>query len=157
MRESAAVKSPPPAQAMAEGPQPRPLNVQAVLDLGALSYFHWRGRSYGVPPMPWKMGARLMDAYLEAKALGNDMTREVLPIYYGALHRMAGIIWRSTRPTGRIARVIHWLHLSRNPFRKATEAEMAELAIFYLGRRMRTSGIISGIRTPGSVSRSLMT
>ncbi len=148
MREFAVAKGGPPAQVMAEGPQPRPLNVQAVLDLGALIYFHWRGRSYGVPPMPWKAGARLMDVYLEARSFGDDMTREVLPVYYGALGRMADIIWRSTRPTGRIARVIHKLRLSRNPFTKATEAELAELALFYLGRRMKTSGITIGTRTP---------
>ncbi len=155
MREFAAAKGT-PAQAMAEGPQPRPLNVQSVLDLGALIYFHWRGRSYGVPPMPWKAGARLMDAYLEAKGLGDDMTQEVLPTYYGALGRMAEIIWRSTRPVGRFARVIHRLHLLRNPFTKATEAELAELALFYLGRRTKTSGITIGIRTP-NMSPSLTT
>lgn len=138
LREQAAAKRQDmdATRAMAEGPPPRPLNVREILDLGALIYFTWRGRTYGVPPLPWKAGAALLDAYLEARNAGESLTRETAAQYYGALGRMAGIMWRSTRSVGRLRRMARRLRLIQNPYRKATEKELADLALFFLGRRM---------------------
>lgn len=125
------------ARTMAEAKSPpRPLNVGAVLDLGELCYFHWRGRSYGVPPLPWKKGAELMDAYLELKGLGESITKENADAYYGALKRVARILWKCTRPATRWRRLRKRLRLLGNPFMKASEGELGDLALFYLGRRM---------------------
>lgn len=136
-------------------PPARPFNVQAILDLGALIFFHWRGRTYGVPPLPWKRGAALMDAYLDAQSYGTPLTKESAPHYYAALARMSREIWHCTRPTGWWRRALRRLHILSNPFREATEAELAELALFYLGLRMTTHGTRIAIhpdQTPQSLS-----
>lgn len=125
------------ARSMAEGAQPRPLNVRQVLDLGALVYFQWRGRSYGVPPLPWKAGAELLDSFLEAQNLGEQISAEASPRYFAALQRMSRIMWRETRPVGIFRRLLKRLRLLRNPYRLASEREIADLAIFFLGCRTR--------------------
>jgi hypothetical protein len=131
-----------PAQRMAEQPRPRPLNVRHVLDLGQLLYFQWRGRCYGVPPLPWRAGAALLDAFLEAQSFGVVIDRESAGPYYAALERMARIMWRNSRPTGLVPRVFHRLRLTPNRFQRASEAELVELALFFLGRRTKTSATL---------------
>jgi len=128
-------------QAMAERPQPRPNNVRAILDLGTLVYFQWRGRSFGVPPLPWKKGAALLDAYLEARSFGDSITQETAPGYFDALSRMAKIMWQCTRPVGRVMRFFRLIGLYCNPYRYATEGELAQLAVFFLGRRTTTAAL----------------
>jgi hypothetical protein len=144
LRARAARSTGPPStatQAMAERPQPRPNNVRAILDLGTLVYFQWRGRSFGVPPLPWKAGAELLDAWLEARGYGETLTDATAPGYYAALNRMSRIMWRHTRLVGYAARMLRRVGLIRNPYRLATEAELADLVLFFLGRRMKTNGI----------------
>lgn len=131
-------------QAMAESPQPRPNNVRAILDLGTLLYFQWRGRNFGVPPLPWKDGAELLDAYLEAKSSGDVLTRETAREYYCSLHKMSKIMWKNTRTVGKLNRTLRRFGIVRNPYRKATEGELAELAVFFLGRRTITHAMRTG-------------
>ena len=33
-------------------PSPRPRNVEPVLSIGEMTFFQFRGRAYGVPPLP---------------------------------------------------------------------------------------------------------
>lgn len=128
------------ARSMAESRvQPRPVNVQQVLDLGGIVFFHWRGRSFGVPPLPWKAGAQLLDAFLTAQNLGPSIGPESAPSYYRACQKMAALMWRNCRPTGMLPRAIKALGLARNPFRNASERELADLTVFFLGCRMRRS------------------
>lgn len=119
-------------------PPPRPQNVQQVLDLGSLVYFRWRGRTYGVPPLPWKDGAALLDAYLEAQNLGERITRKNALEYYKTLERMSHIMWRCSRPVGLVRRFLKKVKALRNPYLKASESEIGELAVFFLGCRMKT-------------------
>jgi len=142
-----------PAQAMAESPRPRPNNVRAILDLGTLIYFQWRGRSFGVPPVPWKKGAQLLDAYLDARSYGETLTKDTSQGYYAALGRMSKIMWQCSRPVGRVLRFFRLIRLYRNPYRNATEGELAELAVFFLGRRMSATGV----RVPAVPDPRLMT
>lgn len=118
-------------------PPPRPVNVRQVLDIGTLVYFQWRGRSFGVPPMPWKQGAQLMDVYLLAQSLGETINSQNAERYYAALQEMARIMWKCTRPVGMFRRLLKRLRILGNPYRKASEKELAELAVFFLGCRMR--------------------
>ena len=117
----------------------RTRNVRPVLDLGSTEAILFRGRAYGVPPVPWQAGQRLLDIWTRATSyrLLNDPA--VQKEYFAALAPLPGLLWRLTRPVGRIPRLLHRLGLHRNPFRLATEAELVELAAFFLTRRLRSS------------------
>jgi len=118
------------------GPAPRPLNLDAVLDLGNTCYFLFRGRAYGVPPLPWRAGELLLDAKLEAMSIGRLVDREELPRYYASLRQLSRILWRHTRCVGRVRRLAHRLGIMRNPYRNASDQQLVELVDFFLGRRM---------------------
>lgn len=127
-----------------EDPPPRPLNLDAVLDLGTIVFFTFRGRPYGIPPLAWKAGQRLLDAYLRAEECGMELGHENMQDYFDALRDLQDLLWRNTRSVGRIRRLMRRIGLVRNPFRGATEKEIVDLARFMLGRR--TTG--SGLRLP---------
>jgi hypothetical protein len=131
-------------------PPPRPSNVRAVLDLGTLTYFTFRGRMYGVPPLPWQEGERLLDAWLELRNLGETVDRVNVHSYYRCLGRLSAIIWRNTRMVGRLPRLLKWLRIWRNQFDQANDAELAEVAVFYLARRTSSTG---GFRPGGALER----
>jgi len=127
-----------PAARPAE-PAPRPLNLTNVLDLGNLVFFTFRGRAYGIPPLAWAQGEELLDAWMRARELGAIDSREKVAPYFRAIERLQALLWKATRPTGPVRRLLRFFHLHPNPFRRATEGEIAELAVFLLGRRMRLS------------------
>lgn len=119
---------------------PRPLNLRHVLDLGELVYFTFRGRPYGIPPLAWREGERILDAYLELEAFQESLGRDDLPRYYDAMGRLQDALWATCRPVSRVRRLARWVGLAGNPFRRATERELVELALFILGRRTMSSG-----------------
>ena len=121
-------------------PPPRPLNLSQVLDLGNTVFFTFRGRAYGIPPLAWRQGEAILDAWLEAREMGDLDHREKTGPYFRIIARLQKLLWKNCRPVGRIRRFLKWIGLHPNPFRKATEGELAELAVFMLGRRMRWSG-----------------
>lgn len=121
-------------------PAPRPSNVRAVLDLGTLTYFTFRGRMYGVPPLPWREGEALLDAYLELQAFGEQITTKNSKAYYTCIGRLCKVIWKNTRTVGRLQRVMRGLRLFSNPFERANDSELLEIAVFYLGRRTIRTG-----------------
>lgn len=135
-----------------EEPPKRHRNVREVLDLGTVTYISFRGRQYGVPPLPWKEGERLLDAYLEVREFEGDLAREDLRRYFDAVERIAKILWKNVRPLGFARRFLKRLRLLRNPFRDATEGEIGELAVFFLGRRTRSSGFAPPARAPRATS-----
>lgn len=122
-------------------PAPRPLNLRAVLDLGNLVFFNFRGRAYGVPPLPWREGEALLDAKLEMARAGYFITDESRAGYYGGLRRIAQILWRNTRPVGRIRRLRKRLGLLPNELLDATDVQLVQLADFYSARRMTSVGL----------------
>jgi len=132
------VRVAPPAPPRSE-PLPRALNLDHVMDLGNSIFFLFRGRAYGIPPLAWREGERILDTWLEAKSYGAALERKNLAAYYACFKRLQRLLWKNCRPVGLVRRTLHRLHLHRNPFRRATEGEIAELAVFMLGRRMRSS------------------
>jgi len=117
---------------------PQVLNVQQVLDLGNLVYFTFRGRAYGVPPLPYKAGQELMVLWTEAAAF-TKLTGANTARYMGLLQRLPRLLWQHTRVVGRIRRWMRRLGLHRNPFLQATEKELVDLASFFLRRRTMSS------------------
>lgn len=120
-------------------PPPRPRNVHAVLDLGNLTYYEFRGRAYGVPPLPWTEGEKLMDVWIEIRNFGDEITDEKLKPYYDAMNRLAVILWKNTRPCGRLLRFLKAVRIFKNPFKLANEREVADVAAFYLGLRTKST------------------
>lgn len=131
-----------------EQPPPRPNNLGAILDLGTMVYFQFRGRSYGVPPLPWREGEKLLDAWLELRSYGEHVDRDNLDGYYGALRRISRLLWRNCRPPGRLPKLLKALGLKPNPFIQANETELAELALFFLGRRTTRTGSLRTTPAP---------
>lgn len=134
----------------AGGPRPsaRARNVEPILAIGNTEFVHFRGRAYGVPPLPWKAGEKLNDAHvaaIEAMEIlkDNAKDRDAIADYYRAIGKMPAILWRNCRPTGKFRRLLHRLRLLRNVFDDASDGELLEYSDFFLARRMR-----SGVRPP---------
>lgn len=121
-------------------PVPRPLNLQPTLDLGNLVFFTFRGRAYGIPPLAWRTGEKMLDIYLQLMELSDPdkplLTREQLPAYFGSFRQLQSLLWNHCHAVGWLRRLGKRLRIVRNPFREATEAEILGLALFTLGRRM---------------------
>lgn len=140
---------PPPEQR----PTPPPLNLDAVLEIGEAVYFTFRGRPYGVPPLPWREGERILNARLTLTEIGRELPdgtrvieREHMQEYYRHLRTLQDVLWDNTRTVGTVRRFLRRLRLARNPYRQATETEIVKLADFFFGRRMSSTGI----RLPGA-------
>lgn len=134
------------ASAEKTGTTRRPANVDVVLDLGNETFFHFRGRAYGVPPLPWREGQKLLSVWLDITSAGDTLTNETAPKYYAALRKIPALLWRNCRPAGRGLRFCRALGLMRNPFHTATERELVEYANFFLLRRMRSGDSLPSVR-----------
>lgn len=117
----------------------RPLNVREVLDLGNVVYFTFQGRAYGIPPLGWRAGQRLLLLWTEALSFPSPLTRESAPEYFKLIGQLPGLLWAHCHPTGKLRRFLRAVGCLRNPFKRATEAELVELAAFFLGRRSSSS------------------
>lgn len=111
---------------------PKALNTQQVLDLGNLVFFTFRGRAYGVPPLPYRDGLELSDLEAQARSFVGRVTLDTLPEYHALVKTIPRKLWRLTRSVGPLRRVLRALGLLRNPFTKMTEAELGELLGFFL-------------------------
>jgi len=131
----------PPADDAVSKPPARALNLRTVMDLGNTIFFTFRGRAYGVPPLAWRAGEALLDAWLEATSFGVVVDRANIRGYYGAVRRLEKLIWKACRPVGPFRRMLRFFRLHANPFRGANESELAELAVFLLARRTTRPGI----------------
>lgn len=114
-------------------------NVPLVMELGGTVYKTFRGRAFGVPPVPWKLGQQLHLLWIEALRFQGQLTTTTAPRYYAIIAQLPDLLWRCARPVGRTRRLLYRLGLHHNPFRRATEAELVELAGFFLALRMRSS------------------
>lgn len=128
-------------------------NVEPILSLGDVEYFHFRGRAFGVPPLPWKVGQRI--AELQARTLNAVNRLSSAPLdektradYYLALAQVPPLLWANCRPTGKWRRFLRSLRLARNPFDGATDRELLELLDFFSSRRMK-----SGVPAPPMLAR----
>lgn len=98
-----------------------------------------------MPPLPWQAGAALTDVHVSAvEAMevlaSNARDRDAIAKYYAALRQMPGLLWANCHPVGKFARVLKWIGLARNPFRRASDGELLEFSDFFLARRMRSGG-----------------
>lgn len=148
LRRHAKARARPAAATKTSAPIDRARNLEPILSLGDLDYVHFRGRAYGVPPLPWKEGQRISNA--QARAINaitllsqkptDDKTRAE---YYKALGQLPDLLWRNCRPTGYFRRawangLFRFLRLAANPFDGATDRELLELTDFFSSRRMRS-------------------
>ena len=134
----------------------RPRNVEPILSLGEMTFFMFRGRAYGVPPLPWKVGQRLTEAHVRAleglsHLAAHPFDAKGRKEYYSALGELARLLGRNCQPTGKLRRLLHSLRLFPNPFGKATDAEILEHADFFLSRRMK-----SGVPSPTPTDPNLL-
>ena len=120
-------------------PTPRLRNVGPVLDLGNQTFFTFRGRAYGVPPLAWRPGVKLLTLWQEAARAHDLAEPAALLSYESVIGELPAFLWRHCRPVGRVRRLLRFLGLHRNPFGSATEAELVELAALFLARRMKSS------------------
>jgi len=125
----------------------RARNVEPILSLGDTEYFHFRGRAFGVPPLPWKAGQRISDCQaraLNAMALlsANPTDQQTRNEYYSALAQLPALLWANCRPTGKVKRFLKATpflrYVLRNPFDSATDRELLELTDFFSSRRMKS-------------------
>jgi hypothetical protein len=125
-----------------------PQNLRSVIELGDTVYIHFRGRQYGVPPVPYAEGQRVLDAYLRAKDCGEELSSEKLPQYRQAIEDLARLLPKLLRSGGSPIRRALFRIGFFNPIREATEADILALAGFLLGLRMKSSGIVL-VERPG--------
>lgn len=127
------------ARAQAPDPAPEARNLEPVIRFGDLEYFTFRGRAFGVPPVPWKRGLELLAIMAEARAqVGRALDPVGAARYALLVEKLARLLWRCTRPAGLHRRILRRLGLLRNPFLDATEGEIGALAGFFLSRRTRS-------------------
>lgn len=130
--------------------RPKAQNFDPVLAFGDIEAFLFRGRAYGVPPLPYKAGLELLELWTEAAELGSNMSHAVAQRYGAIIRRIAALLWKHTRTIGTGRRMLRRLGLVRNPFAEATEAELVDLAARFLARRRHTT---TGPRTRGTADR----
>lgn len=140
---------------IAKAPAARLRNVEPILSLGELEFVHFRGRAYGVPPLPWKAGQQLLDARLRAIDATAVLARdprdpEMRTAYFKALAKISALLWRNCHPTGKVRRFLRRLGLLQNPWANASEWELLEHADFFVSRRMK-SGVPA---RPASLTRA---
>jgi hypothetical protein len=131
-----------PRQRMEPDP-PQQRNVKPVLSLGDVRYISFGRRTYAIPPVPFKLGQRVLNTQVtvlaHAKQVAKTGDKEPTLAYYRELSRLAGLLWLHVRPVGMIRRWCWRLGLMRNPFRLASEAEMRAITDFFLKGRMTSS------------------
>jgi hypothetical protein len=126
-------------------PPPAPRNVREVLDLGTTVYVSFRGRAYGVPPLPWREGQRLLAAWNEAVRMPALISPTDRSNYTRVMGDITATLWRNTRPVGLFWRVLKRLGLLRNPFASASDSELAELLGFFLASRTKHTGSVRAL------------
>jgi len=132
-------------------------NIAAILTLGDRSYFQFRGSPFGVPPLPWREGERLLGIIVNAQDAADRLRLGVLTgegledarrAYFAAIEGLPAALWRNCEPASKVLRFLRRIGLARNPFTRATERELLGLADFFLERRT-TSRVQYPDATPG--------
>ena len=124
----------PPAGAPAANGRP------TLLVLGA-DTFHvpYRGRLYELGYVSFEDGIRLIEARTAITALEDgEETPEKISAYLRSMRFIVRLAPRYMVPVRPVRRLFWRLRLRRNPFRKATDAEVGHLLGFFLASRMRS-------------------
>lgn len=123
--------------------QPEHKNVEVVLSLGDVRYILFHGRTYRVPPVPFKHGERVLTSHAALVALAREVAttgnKKSTDRFYRQMSFQAKLLWQHIRPAGKVKRFFWRLGLMYNPFRGASEKEITELTNFFLQCRMTSS------------------
>ncbi len=135
-REGYRQKFPEGAPAAAPPANGRP----ALLMLGADTFqVPYRGRLYELGHVSFEDGIRLVEAQTAIASIeDDDATPEKIAVYLRAMRFVVRLAPRYMVPVKRVRRFFWRLRLRRNPFRKATDAEVGHLLGFFLASRMRS-------------------
>ena len=102
------------------------------------------GRGYVLGYVSFEDGIRLVQAQASVDGLGDtDPTPEAVEAYLAAMRVIVDMAPRYLQPIERVRRFFWRLGLVRNPFRRATDAEVGQLLGFFLACRMRSRGLAS--------------
>ncbi len=112
----------------------------ALLVLGAdRMRVPYRGRVYELGHVSFEDGVRLVLARSAITSIGDDSaTPANVSAYLEAMRVIVGMAPRYMVPVGRVRRFFWRLRIRRNPFRRATDAEVGHLLGFFLGCRTRS-------------------
>lgn len=132
-----------PTRAVPASPAPKQRNVEQVLSLGAVRFFTFRGRTYRIPPVPYKLGQKVLhlhtDILADARLVAMTGERKSADAFYRKMDRLAKVLWTHIRPLGKMRRFFWRMGLMTNPFRGASEEEIREITDFFLQGRMTSS------------------
>lgn len=132
-----------PSRTVVQPPVPQQRNVEQVLSLGSVRYITYRDRTYRIPPVPYKLGQKVLDLYVkilaDAKQVALTGQQGPADAFYKKMDRMATLLWSHIRPVGKIRRMFWRLKLTKNPFRSASEEEMKAITDFFLQGRTTSS------------------
>lgn len=124
---------------------PRQRNVEPVLSLSGTRYItiHSIHRTLAIPSIPFRLGQRVMDLYINALNQAKDVAlhgkKDPQDRYFKTLSRLTRILWTHVRPLGRIRRIFWRLGLLRNPLKQCSEQELKEITDFFLQGRTKSS------------------
>lgn len=127
-------------------PKP-PANIDAVLALGEVEYFQFRGHTYRIAPLSYKAAQRLValqseaHSYAERAHADGPMRAEhwqAQADYFQTIGRVADLLWSLTVPVGWVRRLGKATRILANPFRRATEEEVLQVANFFHARRTKS-------------------
>jgi hypothetical protein len=132
-----------------EGPPPRARNVRATrLLVGAEQLaIEYRDVQYELLPVEFADGVLLAECRARVEAIEDESKLDPMVVrdYLVALRKVVALAPKYLRPLGRVRRLLWRLGIRKNPYRRATEAEIGQLLGFFLGCRMR-----SRVRYPGT-------
>ena len=120
---------------------PSPANIGPTLALigDEKRVLPYRGRGYELGYVSFEDGLRLAEASAAIKALGEeDPTPAASEAYLDAMRLVVRMAPRYLLPVEPVRRLFWRLRLMRNPFRRATDAEVGHLLGFFLASQMRS-------------------
>lgn len=118
-------------------------NVDELFQIGDNVVFMYRDRTLYAPPLPARLGARLLEvrtkiAQKQQQAQMRPLTTKDIAEFLTLLNATLRVLTACVRPVGKKARLLRMLGLWR-PFAKATDAEVGVLIDFLLRRRAASS------------------
>lgn len=118
-------------------------NVEAVLSLGDAQYFIFHNYLMAIPPVPYKLGQKILAIYTRSLADAQQVTKtgdqKAIDSYYRQLTILSKLMWGHVRLVKHWRRVLKRFGLIRNVFADASEKEMQELCNFFLQCRMMSN------------------
>jgi hypothetical protein len=115
-------------------------NVEAIQRLLIGSTFPYQGRLWNCPRLPFEVGIELKKLEIEVKRVAKyAMSGIALDEYKMYAQRIARQVWPVLWPTDARGRLKKRLGLMRNPFLKASEAELGGVLGFCLAHRMAST------------------